>query len=246
MINIGRGSFFHADCFDVMKTVPDGCIDMILCDLPYGTTACKWDTVLPFEPLWKEYWRICKGAIVLTSDQPFTTTLINYQIHKYRYSWFWIKNHTTGFMNANKMPLKNVEDVCVFYEKLPRYNPQNVIPINRTARRKKDKDTTIYSNMGLKDGEYQQTLTNYPRQTLEINREPKGFHPTQKPVALFEYLIRTYTNEGDLVLDNCAGSGTTAIAAENCNRRWVCIEKDADYSAKAIKRIQTHCNSPRS
>jgi site-specific DNA-methyltransferase (adenine-specific) len=224
-----------------MKYIDDKSIDMILCDLPYGTTACKWDSIIPFEPLWKQYERIIKdnGAIILTADEPFTSQLINSNIKKFRYKWIWEKSYTTGFMNANKMPLKNIEDVLVFYKKLPTYNPQGVIRVNKKQNRRKDKETTIYNNMGLKEGEYTQKLTNYPNQIIKTNKKEFGLHPTQKPVELFEYLIKTYTNEGETVLDNCMGSGTTAIACINTNRNYIGFELDENYFEIANKRISS-------
>lgn len=222
-----------------MAGLPSGSIDLILCDLPYGTTACSWDAVIPFEPLWREYKRIAKSnaAIVLTSDQPFTTALIWSNLAEFRYCWTWLKTYSTGFMNANKMPLKNTEDVCVFYRRLPTYNPQGLIEINKKQVRTKDKSTTIYSDMGLSEGEYTQRFTNYPKQTIECGRDGKPVHPTQKPVALMEYLIRTYTNPGDLVLDNCMGSGTTGVAALQSGRKFIGIERDPEYFKIAFERI---------
>ena len=229
---------YLGDCLEVMPSIPDKSIDMILCDLPYGTTACKWDTIIPFEPLWREYKRIIKehGAIVLTASQPFTSALVMSNIKMFKYSWVWLKNYTTGFMNANKMPLKSFEDVLVFYNKLPTYNPQGVIEVNKLQVRKRDKETTIYNDMGLKDGEYNQRYTNYPKDRIETNKE-KSIHPTQKPVALFEYLIKTYKNEGDLVLDNCAGSGTTGLACQNLKRNYILIEKEPKYYDIILKRL---------
>ena len=230
---------YNGDCLEVMKDIPDKSIDMILCDLPYGTTACKWDTVIPFEPLWEQYKRIIKenGAIVLTASQPFTTSLIGSNVKNYRYCWYWNKTYSTGFMNANKMPLRNVEDIAVFYKKLPTYNPQGIIEVNRKQVRRKDKETTIYNDMGLKGGEYTQKFMNYPTQVIEAEREGKTVHPTQKPVALFEYLIKTYTNEGEIVLDNCMGSGTTGVACKNLNREFIGIELDKGYFDIAEERI---------
>jgi site-specific DNA-methyltransferase (adenine-specific) len=227
------------DCLEVMPLLPDKSIDMILCDLPYGTTACKWDTIIPFEPLWEQYERIIKdnGAIILTADEPFSSQLINSNIKKFRYKWIWEKSYTTGFMNANKMPLKNIEDVLVFYKKLPTYNPQGVVRVNKKRSRRKDKETTIYNDMRLKEEEYIQRFTNYPKQIIKTNKKEFGLHPTQKPVALFEYLIKTYTNEEEIVLDNCIGSGTTAIAALNTRRFFIGIEKDEKYVEIARKRI---------
>lgn len=220
---------------------------MILCDLPYGTTACSWDSVLPFDRLWTEYWRIAKpnAAVVLTASQPFTSALVMSATREFRYSWVWDKISVTGFANAKKQPLRHIEDCLVFYKKPPVFNAQNLIPLNKLRKNSASVGGATVKGEHLSNGrgslrtaglERTQEFTNYPRQRLEIGRE-KGFHPTQKPVALFEYLIRTYTNEGDLVLDNCAGSGTTAVAAENASRRWICIERDPDYYAKAVDRV---------
>lgn len=229
----------QGDCLELMKGIPDESVDMILCDLPYGTTACKWDEIIPFEPLWEQYERVIKdnGAIVLTASQPFTTKLIASNYEMFRYNWVWEKSYSTGFMNANKMPLKNIEDVLVFYKRLPTYNPQGIIEINKTQVRKKDKKTTIYSDMGLKEGVYTQKYTNYPKQIIKTNVKEKTIHPTQKPVVLFEYLIKTYTNEGETVLDNCMGSGTTGVACKNLNRNFIGTELDKEYFEIAKKRI---------
>jgi site-specific DNA-methyltransferase (adenine-specific) len=229
----------QGDCLELMKGLPDNSVDMILCDLPYGVTACKWDSVIPFEPLWAQYKRITKknAAIVLTASQPFTTSLIASNLKDFRYCWTWVKPYVTGFMNANKMPLRNVEDICVFYRRLPTYNPQQVIEINSKQTRKKDKETTIYADMGLKEGGYIQRFTNYPKQTLLFNRDGGESHPTQKPVALLEYLIKTYTNPEDTVLDNCMGSGSTGVACLNTGRRFIGMELDQNYYSIAADRI---------
>lgn len=233
-------SLMLGDCLERMKEIPDGSVDLILCDLPYGTTACKWDSVIPFEPLWEQYRRIAKpsAAIVLTASQPFTTALIASNLRDFRYCWQWIKPYTTGFMNANKMPLRNVEDVVVFYKQLPTYNPQGLVEVNRKQTRRRDNENTIYNDMGLKDGEYIQKFTNYPTQVLKFGRVRKTAHPTQKPVALMEYLIRTYTNEGETVLDNCMGSGSTGVACVNTNCRFIGIEMDEGYFDIAKQRIE--------
>lgn len=217
----------HGDCLEVMRGIADKSVDMILCDIPYGTTSAKWDSIIPLNEIWAQYQRVIKdnGAIVLTAAQPFTTELIKSNTKDFRYCWYWAKTYSTGFMNANKMPLRNVEEVCVFYRKLPTYNPQGILEVNKRQVRKRDKETTIYNDMWLKDGEYTQKYTNYPTQVLTFGREGKTVHPTQKPVALFEYLIRTYTNEGETILDNCIGSGTTAVAAINTNRNFIGIER---------------------
>lgn len=241
-----NGVFYKGDCLELMQSIPDNSVDMILCDLPYGTTACKWDSIIPFEPLWEQYKRIAKdnAAIVLTASQPFTTRLIMSNFDMYKYSLIWRKNICTGFMQAKTRPLKSYEDVVVFGNfKLAAqyfngtYNPQGIEAIGSVTysnKRKEDhitgnrKENTTNSNKG------------YPKDILEFNSESKTVHPTQKPVALLEYLIKTYTNKGETVLDNCAGSGTTAIACENTNRKWICMEQDQGYYDKAVDRITKH------
>jgi site-specific DNA-methyltransferase (adenine-specific) len=233
-----NGLFFHGDCFDVMKDIPDQSVDMILCDLPYGTTKCSWDTILPFEQLWSEYWRVCKGAIVLTATQPFTSALIMSQVKHHKYNWSWDKVRPTGHLVAKIRPMQQTEDVCVFGKKKLMYNPlmtKRDVPI----KGKEGKRTDI---MGGVSSGYEATYTHkYPVTHIQFKKD-KGFHPTQKPVALFEYLIKTYTEEGMTVLDNCAGSGTTAIACENLGRSWICVEKDETYAKLANTRIKEHIN----
>lgn len=310
----------HGDCLEVMATLPDASVDMILCDLPYGTTACKWDFVIPFEPLWAQYRRIAKrnAAIVLTASQPFTTALIMSNMKQFRYCWIYQKNNPTGFLDAQRRPLNDYEDVCVFYSDLSEqrgaaaeyatlreyfqsemrasglshsqiravlgnfmashyftdgvqfcipseenyrklqstgffrrpygeivseyqalsksilpvtYNPQGVA-IRKTKKTKKA--TEVYGAFG---SEYETTGTNYPRRVIQFNRPSKAIHPTQKPVALMEYMIRTYTNEGETVLDNCMGSGTTGVACVNTGRQFIGIERDDRYFAIAQDRI---------
>lgn len=230
-----NGRFWIGDCLEIMKTIPDGVVDMILCDLPYGTTQNKWDSIIPLAPLWAEYWRICKpnAAIVLTAAQPFTSALISSQLDNFKYAWVWQKGKPTGHLNAKKQPMRETEDVCVFYRSQATYNPQGTIPTNKQVKR------TNRGNYGECSKETTQTVTNYPTTIISFKSET-GFHTTQKPVALFEYLVRTHTNEGDIVLDNTAGSGTTAIACENTGRKWGCIEQDADYAAKALDRVRAH------
>jgi site-specific DNA-methyltransferase (adenine-specific) len=232
---------YCGDCLEVMKDIPDGSIDMILCDLPYGTTACKWDTIIPFEPLWEQYKRIIKdnGAIVLTSSQPFTSALVMSNIKMFKYEWIWVKNSGSGFLNASKMPMKKHENIVVFYKKLPTYNPQNLLVHNKIIKTRKtfSKETALGS-IGVKNlgKEYLSKFTNFPI-SVQFCEEEKLLHPTQKPVALFEYLIKTYTNEGDLVLDNCAGSGTTGVACKNLNRNFILIEKEPEYIDIIKKRL---------
>ena len=240
---------YNEDCLEGMKRIPDGSVDMILCDLPYGTTACKWDTIIPFEPLWEQYERVIKdnGAIILTAAQPFTSVLVMSNPKIFRYQWYWNKNKVTGFANAKKQPLRNVEDIVVFYKKLPTYKPQGLIEINKTKKngksvggetlRKNIEDSSGKGSLRTSGHTYVQKYTNYPRQALYINSESKTVHPTQKPVALFEYLIKTYTNEGETVLDNCMGSGTTAIASMRTGRNYIGFELDEEYYKVAQKRI---------
>jgi len=232
------------DCLEGMKLIPDKSIDMILCDLPYGTTACKWDAVIPFEPLWEQYERIIKdnGAIVLTASQPFTTELIHSNLKLYRYNLIWKKEQGTDFMLAKKRPLKNYEDICIFYKKQPTYNPQMVEADKEWT--KKDTGKTYNYILGQQEQKCVKKSNGkfrYPTSILEFNRPmQKGVHPTQKPTKLLEYLIKTYTLEGETVLDNCMGSCSTGIACLNTNRNFIGIEKDDKYFEIAKKRIEEH------
>lgn len=247
--HIGSGRFFTGDCFDVMSDLPDASVDMILCDLPYGTTQNKWDSVLPLDALWAEYWRVLteRGAVVLTATQPFSSALVMSCPNHFGYEWVWHKSKVTGVLNAKRQPLRQHEVVLVFYRKPHVYNAQGLIEISKRRDIGKRRNGVGSENYGALtptfDGNYEQKATGYPRSVLSIPSEGAGFHPTQKPVALFEYLIRTYTNPGDLVLDNTAGSGTTALAAENADRQWICIERDEDYARKAIERIGDHVDA---
>lgn len=215
-----------------------------MCDLPYGTTACKWDTVIPFEPLWEQYNRIIKdnGAVVLFSTQPFTTALINSNLKQYRYNWYWKKNNKTGFSYARYQPMRCIEDICVFYKKPPVYNPQGLIVLENPKIKRKaptKKDTAYHLNK--KQQIFTSKYTNYPVHILEFANEAVSnrnrYHPTQKPVKLLEYLIKTYTNPGDVVLDNCMGSGSTGVACVNTGRQFIGIELDNTYFEIAKKRI---------
>jgi hypothetical protein len=223
------------DCLERMKEIPDGSIDMVLCDLPYGTTACKWDTVIPFEPLWVQYRRVAKpnAAIVLTAGQPFTSALVMSNIAMFKYAWVWRKEAGTGLLNAKKQPLRDAEDVLVFYKSQPVYNPQWAS--GKPYKCKKGGETDCYGKSGIvvteSDGR------RYPKTVIEFQRDTNKVHPTQKPVALMEYLIRTYTNEGDIVLDNCMGSGTTGVATIRNNRKFIGIEKEPTYFEIAKNRI---------
>lgn len=225
----------QGDCLELMASIPDGSVDMVLCDLPYGTTACKWDTVIPFEPLWAHYKRVIKenGAIVLFSAQPFTSALIMSNPKMFRYDLIWQKNRTTGFLNSKRMPLRTHENICVFYSKMPTYNPQMEKVKERFVTRSGEYEgygkhkALNSSNNGLA----------YPKSVFNFKVKQKPIHPTQKPVPLLEYLIKTYTNEGDVVLDNCMGSGSTGVACVNTGRHFIGIELDPDYFRIAEERI---------
>ena len=241
----------HGDCLELMAQIPDGSVDMICCDLPYGTTACKWDSVIPFAPLWAHYKRVikCNGAIVLTASQPFTSALGASSIDWLKYQWYWRKTRATGHLNAKKMPMKDVEDVLVFGRTMPAYNPQGLTTVDLiVANSASDMARGISSGAtsvvtgGITKKEYRQTATGYPRQVLDIASEGATVHPTQKPVALMEYLIRTYTNEGETVLDNCMGSGTTGVACVNTRRKFIGIEKDEKYFSISKDRIEKALN----
>ena len=230
----------HGDCLELMKDIPDGSVDMILCDLPYGTTSQKWDVIIPFDKLWEQYERIIKnnGAIVLTGAEPFSSLLRTSNLKIYKYDWVWDKVKGTGYLNAKKQPMRNHEIVSVFYKEQCIYNPQKTFGHNKKVSfRKKELQAEVYGKTN-QDYLYEST-ERYPRsiQVFSTDTQNSSLHPTQKPVALFEYLIKTYTNEGDLVLDNCAGSFTTAIAALNTKRNYICMEKEQKYFEIGEKRI---------
>lgn len=230
----------QGDCLEVMKSIPDKSIDAIICDLPYGTTACKWDSVIPFEPLWEQYKRIIKdnGAIVLTAQSPFDKVLGASNLPMLRYEWIWEKEQGSGFANSKKMPLKLHENVLVFYNKLPTYNPQGLIPFINHRKPEKTSGGEALGKNGLNGKPFTQEFTNFPKSIIKFARDKKTrFHPTQKPVALMEYLVKTYTNQGDTVLDNCMGSGTTGVACKNLGRKFIGIEQDANYFEIAKQRI---------
>src|SRR3990167_9954034 len=231
------------DCLEVMKDIPDKSIDMILADLPYGTTACKWDTIIPFEPLWEQYKRIIKdnGAIVLTASQPFTSTLVMSNIKMFKYEWIWSKKVGSGLLNANRLPLKSHESILIFYKNQPTYNKQKWIGKPNHARgNPKTTKNSLYGDYDIVDNFDKTNNLKNPLSVIEFDKihPSKTIHPTQKPVALFEYLIKTYTNEGDLVLDNCAGSGTTAVACKNLGRKFIGIEISEKYCQIARERLR--------
>ena len=228
------------DCLDLMPSIPSKSVDMILCDLPYGTTACEWDSIIDMARLWQEYERVIKdnGAIVLTANSHFVFTLHASNPKLYRYKWVWSKNMISGVLNVNIAPLISHEDVLVFYKSKPSYYPQKTFNSKYVGT---VFNTTKYEGYGKTDQSYKKTSDGflYPRDVIYFDCE-RGQHPTQKPVALFEYLIKTYSNEGELILDNCSGSGTTAIACMNTNRRFICIERDETYHKKSIERMNNH------
>jgi len=234
---------YQIDCLEGMKLVPDNSIDMILCDLPYGTTQNKWDSMINLELLWAQYTRIIKdnGAIVLTAQTPFDKVLGASNLKMLRYEWIWEKENGTGHLNAKKMPLKNHENVLVFYKKPPTYNPQFSEGKPYVCKQGSGSDNWNYnSNFGghvtTNDGK------RYPKSVIKFSRDKEKYHTTQKPVALFEYLIRTYTNENEVVLDNCMGSGTTAVAALKSNRKFIGFETEPKYIEVANLRIDSTYN----
>jgi site-specific DNA-methyltransferase (adenine-specific) len=218
-----------------MKRIPDKLIDLVLCDLPYGTTQNKWDAVIPFPELWAEYKRISKGAIVLTAQSPFDKVLGASNLDMLKYEWIWRKDAGTGFLNAKKAPLKDHENVLVFYDKPPTYNPQMRTGF-KPYKCKKGGETSNYNASGIVTTE--SNGDRYPLTVIDFPRDKDKVHPTQKPVALMEYMIRTYTNEGDKVLDNCMGSGTTGVACANTGRHFIGMEMDEKYFSIASERIK--------
>ena len=263
---------YCGDCLVEMDQVADGSVDLILCDLPYGTTDRKgisdkgdnrvlsWDTVIPLDKLWEQYRRVLKpsGAVVLTADQPFTSQLVLSNLEWFKYEWIWKKRKVTGFLHANARPMKETEDILVFspmgasggsvkVNKNMTYNPQGLIE-KRVKKKNNAKRLGKFlhqpEHMGegnklLHETEYEQKWTNYPSEIIEFGLDRNVIHPTQKPVALMEYLIKTYSNEGETVLDNCMGSGTTGVACKKTNRNFIGIEKDAEYFTQAKERIES-------
>lgn len=233
---------YFGDCLEVMKLIDDATIDFILCDLPYGVTKNKWDSVIDLKKLWNEYERVIKtnGAIVLFGQDKFSATLMLSNAKLHRYNLIWEKTTPTGHLNAKKMPLRSHEDILVFYKKLPTYNPQKTTGHKRkvsTAQHKRgSKKTTNYGEHGLTT--YDST-ERYPKSVLNFatDKQKAALHPTQKPLALMEYLIATYSNEGEIVLDNCAGSGTAGLAAKNLNRNYIMIENDETNYKTCIERV---------
>lgn len=230
-------NLIHGDCLDKLRDIPTGSVDMVLADLPYGTTACKWDNVIPFEPLWKELHRVCKpsAAMCMFGSEPFSSHMRMSNIKNFKYDWVWVKENGTGFLNAKKQPLRNAESISVFYKGTPNY-----MPIMRMGLKPYScsQGKTKTENYGKQTGAV--TVSNgerYPLTTIEFKRDKNKDHPTQKPVALLEYLIKTYTLEGETVLDPTMGSGSTGVACRNLGRNFIGIEQDEKYFSVATQRI---------
>jgi site-specific DNA-methyltransferase (adenine-specific) len=224
------------DCLEIMDEIQDGVVDLVLTDPPYGTTRCKWDEVIPFEPMWESLWRVSKERtpIVLFSKEPFTATLVTSQIRRFKQRLIWKKDNHDNPLQAKQRFLNITEDISVFYKRPGTYNPQGIVPYGKTTRQGRGKSL---SQRDSRAEEYTQAYTNYPRNILDFARDSPRVHPTQKPVALLEYLIKTYTNEGDLVLDFTMGSGSTGVACKNTGRNFIGIERDEKYFNIARERV---------
>lgn len=240
---------YLGNCLDLIKNIPTGSVDMVLCDLPYGTTTCSWDVILPFDKLWVEYSRVCKpnAAIVLFGQEPFSSQLRMSNLRNYRYDWYWEKERLTNVAQVKKRAGKTIETISVFYAKQCTYNPQmqEHLGPKRSNKVRQGTQGGLISSNNLPVKEYVDTGLRYPTQVLRFTRDmlKSNLHPTQKPVALCEFLIKTYTNECDVVLDNCIGSGTTAIAAMNTLRNFIGFEVEEKYYSIAKTRIQCHFES---
>jgi site-specific DNA-methyltransferase (adenine-specific) len=245
--DVSGSAFLNADCFDVFPFIEDNSIDAIICDLPYGTTKCKWDSVLPFDLMWAEYKRILKGkgVIILMSGEPFTSQLISSNLQMFRYKWIWDKKFAGNFVTANKRPLNTFEEIVIFYANQPTYKPQKTKrkkpiisgkrchPKNRTGT---EENVLYVADKKIYNDKHPNTIISIPR---KIGKGTE--HPTEKPLELMEYLLKTYTNEGDTVLDNCMGSGTTNLACIKLNRKSIGIEKEKQYFDIAVRRASLYC-----
>jgi site-specific DNA-methyltransferase (adenine-specific) len=246
--DVSRSTLYLADCFDVFPLIADKSVDAIIADLPYGTTNCKWDSILELNKLWEQYKRIIKpnGVIVLTSTQPFTSVLISSNLKMFKYEWIWQKSHATGHLNAKKQPMRQHENICVFYEKQCTYNPQMIKKSYLDKRTKSGQFEKVDVYNSFTKVERQIDVTDgYPK-TIQYFATPfkggeGGKHPTQKPISLMEYLILTYTNENEIVLDNTMGSGTTGVACLKTNRQFIGVEKEKQYYDVAIRRMSEYC-----
>ncbi len=237
--DVADGRFYNADCFAAMREIPDGVVDMVLCDLPYGTTSCSWDFILPMDELWAEFHRLTKkqSPVVLTASEPFTSVLITSNLRQFKHRWTWDKVKPASGLNAKNAPLRVAEDIVVFCSGKVPYYPQ-MIDKKQRSEMKFDSNGEAFGGKKV-ERIHDNQGKGYPKDILTISNADQRdrIHPTQKPVALFEYLIKTYSEENALVLDITAGSGTTAVACKNLNRRWVCIEKDEGYYNKAVARL---------
>lgn len=243
-------NLLQGDCLELMKNIPDGSVDMVLADLPYGITGCKWDTCIPFDPLWEQYKRVIKsnGVIALFGSEPFSSRLRMSNIKWFKYDWIWHKNTCTGFQHAKNMPLRDYEVVSIFSpaimghkstlgnRRMP-YNPQEIKLVNYERHGGLTKVGVTFGKRPSHKDKYIQTAQGYPKAVLNFTNNEKSFHPTQKPVALLEYLMRTYTNEGETVLDNCMGSGSTGVACVKTGRSFIGMELEPGYFETACKRI---------
>ena len=248
-------TLIHGDCLEKMKDIPDGSVDMVMTDPPYGTTACEWDSIITLEPMWEQLKRVIKpnGAIVMTASQPFTTTLIASNIKEYKATWYWKKERGTNFVQAKRYPMRVIEDCVVFCQSTPTYNPKmrDVSPYKHVMPKKSNSGSQHMDSDSVDENGnrlYKTYNKAYPINVLEIPRDNmakgKSFHPTQKPVALMEYLIKTYTNEGETVLDFAMGSGTTGVACVNLNRKFIGIELNEFYFDDACNRIDPTYRKP--
>ena len=236
------------DCLELMEGIPDGSVDMILCDLPYGTTDCQWDEIIPFDRMWEQYERIISedGAILLFGNEPFSSKLRLSNLSMYKFDWKWDKIQGANFLNVKYQPLKNIEDIMVFSKaritngkrKPIKYYPIGVEVITEENVNKASYTGTFATSSVKKGRSYKTTGKGYPKCLIQFKKDKNGLHPTQKPVALLEYLIRTYTNEGETVLDNCMGSGSTGVACVNTGRNFIGIELDEGYFEIAKRRIE--------
>ncbi len=253
MIELNK--IYNEDCLEGMQRIPDNSIDCIICDLPYGIINCKWDNIIHLESLWEQYNRIIKlnGVIALFGTEPFSSRLRMSNIKHYKYDWIWKKETCTGFQHAKNMPLKDFEIISIFSkgsighssllgEKRMRYNPQGIIRINKISKTTKNKWSTIAGSRPSHKDYFLTEYSNYPKMVLNYKSDKNKFHPTQKPVALIEYLVYTYTNKGETVLDNCMGSGTTAVACINTGRNYIGFETDKKYYDLSVQRINSISN----
>lgn len=236
---IGQAQMYLGCCLDVLPRIPDGSVDLIIADLPYGTTRNQWDSPIDLVHLWEQYWRVCRGAVILTAQTPFDKVLGVSQLQYLRYEWIWKKTHPTGHLNAKRAPMKAHENVLVFYRRQPTYNPIKTTGHERKVSTKRRDVTPTYGRQSFAPIRYDST-ERYPISVLEFasDKQRSRLHPTQKPLSLIEYFVRTYSREGDVVLDNVMGSGTTGVACLKHGRSFIGIERDQTYFEVALKRIE--------